>query len=254
MPVNTVKQALRAGRRQIGTGIFQLRSPELARVLAGAGFDWAFYDTEHGGFGIESLQDFCRVANLVGIPPIVRVAEMHYSLVARALDCGAGGIIFPRVESPQLLAEAVSWTRFPNEGVRGFGLGLTQLGYKPSSFAEAMQEANENTLVVLQIETVKAFEARDELLSVPGIDAVLIGPADLSVSMGIPGEFQNSRLIETVDLITQSCLEHGVAPGIHVRSLDLAAFWKDRGMLLLSCGNEISLLFERACEVCKRLQ
>jgi 2-keto-3-deoxy-L-rhamnonate aldolase RhmA len=249
MQTNTVRQALKDGKLQLGAGVAQLRSPEVARVYAAAGFDWAFVDTEHGGFGIETVQDFCRVANLEGLAPIVRVADMQYPLVSRALDCGAQGIIFPRVESPELLAQAVRWTRFPPEGVRGYGLGGPQLSYQRQAFADVIAHSNANTLVVLQIETVAAFEAREDLLSIPGIDAVLIGPADLSVSLGIPGDFENPRMLQTIDAIRDSCLAHGVAPGIHLRSAALAKFWRQRGMLLLSFGSDISFLYERASEL-----
>ncbi len=95
MQKNLVKQALAEGRMQFGCGFGQLRSPEIPRMLVAAGFQWAFVDTEHGGFDLETVQDICRVSNLVGFCPIVRVADLQYSLVARALDCGAGGIIFP---------------------------------------------------------------------------------------------------------------------------------------------------------------
>jgi len=108
MHKNTVKQALAEGKIQLGTGFGQLRSPEIPRILAAAGFNWAFIDTEHGGFDLETVQDLCRVSNMVGLSPIVRVADLQYSLVARALDCGAQGIIFPRVESPELLQKAIS--------------------------------------------------------------------------------------------------------------------------------------------------
>jgi 2-keto-3-deoxy-L-rhamnonate aldolase RhmA len=254
MEINRVKQALSAGRCQLGMGWSQLRSPEIARVLAAAGFDFAFIDTEHGGFDLETVQDICRVSNLVGLAPIVRVADMQYALIARALDCGAQGIIMPRVEVPEQLELAATWTRFPPEGVRGYGLSAPQLGYKAFKIPEVIEHMNANILVVLQIETVRAFEARDELLSVPGIDAVLIGPTDLSISLGGPGDFQNPRLIEMIEAIRDSCLAHGIAPGIHMRAAPLAKFWKDRGMLFLSCGNEISFLQERAAEVAAQLR
>src|SRR6267154_689874 len=113
MKINPVKQALKEGRLQLGCGFWQFRSPEIARILAAAGFDWAFVDTEHGGFDLETVQDICRVSNLAGLCPIVRVGDLKYTLVARALDCGAQGIIFPRVESVELLEKAISWTKFP---------------------------------------------------------------------------------------------------------------------------------------------
>src|SRR5205085_6683768 len=122
MRKNTVKEALAEGKLQLGTGFGQLRSPEIPRLLAAAGFQWTFLDTEHGGFDLETIQDLCRVASLVGLSPVVRVADMQYSLVARSLDCGAEGIVFPRVESADILERAVSWCRFPPLGIRGFGL------------------------------------------------------------------------------------------------------------------------------------
>src|SRR5262245_29571004 len=127
MRINTVKQALAEGRFQLGTGFGQLRSPEIPRILAAAGFKWAFVDTEHGGFDLETVQDICRVSVMAGLSPIVRVADLQYSLVARALDCGGQGIIFPRVESAELLERAISWTKFPPLGVRGYGLGPWQM-------------------------------------------------------------------------------------------------------------------------------
>lgn len=254
MQPNRVKHALKAGQVQLGAGWSHFHSPEVARIFAAAGFDFAFIDAEHGTFDVGALQDICRVANLVGIAPIVRVVDLQYGLVARVLDNGAQGVIFPRVESPELLAQAVQWTRFPPDGVRGYGLGGSQLHYRPAAFDAAIEHANRNTLVVLQIETVKACERSDELLSIPGIDAVLVGPADLSISLGIPGKFEDPLLIRTIEGIRDSCLRHAVAPGIHLRSAALAAFWKQRGMLFISCGNEISFLHEQATQVARQLK
>jgi 2-dehydro-3-deoxyglucarate aldolase/4-hydroxy-2-oxoheptanedioate aldolase len=250
---NTVKKALREGKMQLGCQIAQFRSPELPRLLAAAGFKWAFLDGEHGGIDIETIQDLSRVANMAGLAPIVRVADMQYSLVARALDCGGQGIIFPRVESPEILERAVSWTKFPPVGIRGFGLTTMHVEYQPMSMGDIAAHINENVLVVLQIETVRAFEAREELLSVPGVDAVLIGPADLSISLGVPGDFQHPKMVETMEAIRDTCLKHGVIPGTHTRNPALAKFWKERGMLLIGCGSEFSMLMEKAGEVAKAL-
>ena len=137
MRINTVKKALSEGKVQLGCGFGQLRSPDVARILADAGFHWAFIDTEHGGFDLETVQDICRVAVLVGLCPVVRVAELQYSLVTRALDAGAQAILFPRVESPELLARAISWTKFPPAGIRGFGLTALPGVGPPASGARA---------------------------------------------------------------------------------------------------------------------
>jgi 2,4-dihydroxyhept-2-ene-1,7-dioic acid aldolase len=249
MRINTVKQALRAGRVQYGTAFAHFRSPDVARILVAAGFHWAFVDTEHGGFGIETVQDICRVAAYCGLAPIVRVPDLQYHLVARALDCGGQGVIFPRVEDPKLLEKAVSWTKFPPVGVRGFGLAPINVDHEPVTISEIAEHMNEHLLVVLQIETLRAVEMRDELLSVPGIDAVMVGPVDLSISLGVPGDFQHPKMIDAMEKIRDSCIAHGVAPGTQTRSLPLAKFWKERGMLFLGCSSETGMLFEKAKEI-----
>jgi 2-dehydro-3-deoxyglucarate aldolase/4-hydroxy-2-oxoheptanedioate aldolase len=253
MRINTVKQALAEGKVQLGTGFWQFRSPEVAKLLAAAGFQWAFLDTEHGNFDLETIQDISRVAVLAGLCPIVRVADLQYPLVARAFDCGAQGVIFPRVESPELLERAVSWTKFPPMGIRGYGLANVQIEYEAASFNDIIAHMNANTMVVFQIETKRALEAREELLSVAGIDAVMIGPADLSISLGVPGEFQHPKMVEAMEAIRDTCNRKGVAPGTQTRSPQLARFWKDRGMRFLGCSNETAMLFDRAVEIVKSI-
>ena len=249
MRANLVKQNLQAGKLQLGTGFGQLRSPEIPKMLAAAGFQWAFIDTEHGGFDLETVLDIFRVSVMAGLSPIVRVADLQYSLVARALDCGAQGVIFPRVESPELLERAVSWTKFPPVGVRGYGLSGVQVDYEPLTFAQIIEHMNANTMVVLQIETRRALEAREELLAVRGIDAVMIGPADLSISLGVPGDFQHPKMVEAMEMVRDSCLKRGIAPGTQTRTSALAKFWKERGMLFLGCSHDAAMVYERAVEL-----
>ena len=223
-------------------------------MLLAAGFQWAFIDTEHGGFDLETVQDICRVSNLIGFLPVVRVADLQYPLVSRALDVGAGGIIFPRVESPEMLEKAVSWTKFPPVGVRGYGLTNIHTNYEALSIRETMEHFNANTLVSFQIETQKALEAREELLSVPGIDAVMVGPADLSISLGVPGDFQHPKMVEAMEAIRDSCIRHKIAPGTQTRTPALARFWKERGMLFLGCNNDAGMLVDRAIEIANSIK
>src|SRR6185437_15562830 len=103
----------------------------------------------------------------------------------------------------------------------GFGLGAPQIEYERATMPQIIEHTNANTMVVLQIETKKAVEARDELLSIPGIDAVMMGPADLSISLGVPGEFQHPKMVEAMEAVRESCRKHGVAPGTQTRTLEL---------------------------------
>jgi 2-keto-3-deoxy-L-rhamnonate aldolase RhmA len=246
---NLVKQALAAGKVQYGTNFGQFRSQDVLKILAQAGFHWAFIDAEHGGFDLETIQELCRISPLVNFTPIVRVADLQYSLIARSLDVGAQGIIFPRVEDVALLERAVSWTKFPPVGQRGFGLGAFHFDHEPLTMPQMIEHVNANTLVVLQIETKRALEMREELLAVPGIDAVMIGPADLSISLGVPGEFQHPKVVEAMEQIRDTCVRRGITPGTQTRTLSLAKFWRERGMRFLGCSSDTGMLYERAKEL-----
>jgi len=248
MRENSVKRALKEGKLQLGCGFGNFRSAEIPKILAAAGLHWAFIDTEHGNFDLETVNDICRVAHLVNFCPIVRVADFQYSLVARALDCGAGGIIFPRTEDPKQLEKAISWTIYPPAGIRGYGLAPNNADYEQLSFTQLIDHYNENLMRVVQIESVRAVEALDEILSVPGFDTVMIGPADLSISLGVPGHLDHPKMVGTIETIRDACLRHGIIPGIHTRASSMARFWKERGMLFLGCSNDLAMLLERASE------
>lgn len=246
MRKNETKGRLKKGEVVAGVALQQLRSTELPRLLGAAGFDYLFIDAEHGGFNMETMQDMVKAAAQAGITPLIRVAELRYSLVARALDIGAQGIILPRVEDPELLRTALSWTRFPPRGIRGFGITPPLMEYRAASMVEIMAAANEETLNIVQFESVEALERSHELLEVEGIDVAMIGPADLSISMGLPGEFDHPRLVRGIEQFISDCEQHGVIPGIHCRSTEMAKPWIAKGMRLVGCGSEITMLMERA--------
>ncbi|HEV2447657.1 MAG TPA: aldolase/citrate lyase family protein [Candidatus Sulfopaludibacter sp.] len=248
MRVNTTREKLSRGETVIGCGLQCYRSPEIARTFAAAGFDYVFIDMEHGSYDLETAQDMIAASNGSGITPIVRVGELLYSLVARLLDSGAQGIILPRVEDPKILAEALSWIRFPPMGKRGYGVNTTMIGYEARGFKEIIEHQNLNTLAVVQFETKLAMERADELLSIRGMDIAMVGPADLSIALGIPGEFDNPLLISTVEILIEKCNRHGVVPGIQTRSTAMAKAWVERGMRFVGAGAEHGLLLEKSKE------
>ena len=248
MRANLTRERLAKGETVFGCGLQVYRSPEICRAFAAAGFDYVFIDLEHGTFDLETVQDMIKVAIDNGITPIVRVAEMLYSLICRLLDAGAQGIILPRVEDPKLLEQAISWMRFPPVGIRGYGINPTMIGYESRSFPEIIEHLNLNTVSVVQFETVQALERADELLSVPGLDIMMVGPADLSIYLGVPGQMDHPRLISAIDKLIEQCVAHNVVPGIQTRSTDMAKFWAERGMRFVGAGAEHGLLLEKAKE------
>jgi 2-dehydro-3-deoxyglucarate aldolase/4-hydroxy-2-oxoheptanedioate aldolase len=254
MRVNHTRERLAKGETVLGCAIQSYRSPEIARTFAAAGFDYVFLDMEHGSFNLETVHDMITAAAEAGITPIARVAELLYSLVARLLDAGAQGIILPRVEDPRLLEEALSWLRFPPQGKRGFGVNATMIDYESRTFPEITEHLNRNTLAVVQFETTTAMERADELLSVKGTDIAMVGPADLSISLGIPGETEHPLLISTVERLIEKCNRHGVVPGIQTRSVATAKAWVERGMRFVGAGAEHGLLLEKSREAVSLLR
>ena len=254
MRVNLTKERLLKGETVYGCGLQVYRSPEVARTFAAAGFDYVFIDMEHGAFDLETVQDMIKASLESGITPIVRVGELLYSLVARLLDAGAQGIILPRVEDPKLLETALGWLRFPPVGVRGYGVNPTMTGYEAHTFTEIIEHQNRQTLAVVQFESVAALERADELLSVKGLDVIMVGPADLSISLGIPGQFENPKLLAALDRLVEQCNKHGVVPGIQTRGLAMAKDCAARGMRFIGCSAEHGLLLEKARETVGQLK
>jgi 2-keto-3-deoxy-L-rhamnonate aldolase RhmA len=231
MQVNQTRERLSRGETVFGCGLQCYRSAEIPRAFAAAGFDYVFIDMEHGAFDLETVQDMIRSSNDAGVTPIVRVGELLYSLVARLLDSGAQGIILPRVEDPAILREALSWMRFPPEGKRGYGVNPTMVRYEARSFPEII-----------------------DLLSLPGVNIAMVGPADLSISLGVPGQFENSQLVSMVEALIEKCKQHGVVPGIQTRGLAMSKFWAERGMRFIGTGAEHAMLLEKAKETVAQLR
>ena len=248
MKNNKTKVRLQNNEIVFGCALQQYRSSEIPRVFAAAGFDYMFIDAEHGGFGLETIQDMVSAANNAGITPFVRIGELLYSLVTRALDIGAQGIIFPRVEDPKKLEEAISWTKYPPDGVRGFGFMAPQLNYKPIPLPEIIEKLNYNTMNIVQFETLSSIENCDELLSVKGIDVAMIGPVDLSISLDVPGEFEHPKMLEAAERLVAACEKYNVVPGIHCRTPQDAIPWVKRGMRFIGGGSEHGMLLEKAKE------
>lgn len=254
MQTNTTRERLSRGETVFGCGLQTYRSPEIARTFAVAGFDYVFIDLEHSSFDLQTAHDIIKASLDSNITPICRVGELAYSLVARLLDSGAQGIILPRVEDPAILREALSWMRFPPVGKRGYGVNPTMIRYEARGFAEIIEHQNLNTLAVVQFETRTAMDRADELLSVPGINIAMVGPADLSISLGVPGQFDHPTVVSTIDALIEKCNRHGVVPGIQTRSLAMSKFWAERGMRFIGTAAEHTLLLEKARETVTALR
>jgi 2-dehydro-3-deoxyglucarate aldolase len=182
--------------------------------MAQAGFDWLAIDLEHSTVGIETAQQLIQVVELSGCVPLVRLSSNDRVQAKRVMDAGAHGIIIPTVNSAEEAEQAVKAIRYQPKGFRGVGLGRAQM--YGARFREYMKELEEYAIVVVMIEHRDGVEQAEKILRVPGVDAVIIGPYDLSASYGIPGQFDHPQIKDALNRIMKAARDAGVAPGIVV--------------------------------------
>jgi 2-keto-3-deoxy-L-rhamnonate aldolase RhmA len=235
---NRVKQALRRGEPVIGTMMSEVRSPGFIWMLANAGFDFVFIDMEHGTYDLPIVADMIKVARLADLVPLVRVPDLAYHLVATALDAGAMGVMLPRVETRAQVERLVSFMKYPPIGVRGATVGRGHTDYGSAEPQELVSHMNEHTLVILQIERAQAIANIDELLAVPGVDAAVIGPFDLTISLG-EQRSSAAAVDDAIQRVVAAAQRHNVASGIHIADPTVVLEWHRRGMTMLACGSDL---------------
>lgn len=217
MRANHVRRRLAAGEPSVGTWL-ALPSPEAAEYVSQLGFDWLVVDTEHNPIDIRTLALMFSAMAASATAPMVRIPWNNGENFKRVLDAGAWGVVVPMVNSREEAEQAVSAARYAPQGTRSVGGGRFPMSFQTGA-EDYFRNANDNVLVVLQIEHIKGVENADAILSVPGVDACFIGPNDLAASMGlglgVPLESDQPALVEAIAEIRNACVRNGVAPGIH---------------------------------------
>ena len=229
-------ERLRAREKLVGT-IVTLAAPEVAEVLSGAGFDWLFVDTEHAPLDMLAAQTLLSAAS---VPCVVRVADGHEATIKKALDIGAAGIVVPMVNSASQARAIVQFAKYPPLGVRGVGIVRAQ-GYG-FGFADYVKTANERTAVIVQCEHVAAVEAIDAIAAVAGVDAIFVGPYDLSGSMGRLGDVEHPDILAALAKVRDACKRAGRALGIYVANAERARAFAAEGYSLIAVGIDAQLL------------
>ena len=246
IPQNRLKRILREGKSAIGTMLVEIRQPSVMQILANAGLDFVIIDNEHGAFNIETISNLSRSARQVGLTPVVRVPEWSYAHVVQPLDSGAQAIMVPRITEARQVKEILQMMKYPPIGQRGAVVARGHTDLKSGSVADVMRDANEESMLIAQIETRQALEHMDEILALPGVDAALVGPTDLSVALGIPGKLTDPILVNAISSAIEACRRAKVFPAIHMNDLTLASHWASKGMKLVSFNSEVGMLTQAA--------
>jgi len=237
---NHLKELLKSGKTAIGT-LIQLPSAPVVEILAQAGFDWLLIDTEHGPIDTEKLQAMLRATCGTAATPIVRVTSNLDWLAKRALDVGALGVMVPGVNSAEQALAAVRAVRYPPHGNRGFGPTFAGLRWGLSG-SEYVQQANEAVMAIVQIEHVDAVAQIDQILAVPGIDLALIGPYDLSGSMGLLGQVAHAKVQAAIDRVVTAAKKANVPTGIFGVTADEVNRFIAQGFQAILVGVDVAFL------------
>jgi 4-hydroxy-2-oxoheptanedioate aldolase len=232
---NPLRQAWQEGRTVYGA-ISGFASLDIVEMLGLGGCDFVIIDSEHGALGIETMQALVVAARASGTIPLIRVARPDSTMILQALDIGAFGVHISTVNTKQEAQVCVQSARYFPSGKRGLHASIRAAQYGSSTPAEYMDWANQEPLVMVAIESVEGVKNLDEILSVPGIDVLFIGPADLSHSLGIPFQFENPLFLNSMNDIITRARKAGLIVGTNVGSREQAALWVGKGVRLISFG------------------
>lgn len=239
--MTSLKKRLRSGELALGTWI-TINHPDVVDALSELPFDWFVFDMEHAPIEISDVEVLMMPLRGTNIAPIIRVPWNDMIAIKRALDAGAEGILVPWVNTREEAEAAVSYASYPPRGVRGAG-PRRAIRYGGRSFLDYYQSFEENERVlVVQIETAKALENLEEIISTPNIDAVYVGPLDLSVSLGMPLQYDHPKFEEALRKVIKVCEKYGVAPGVHGFSMDHVKKLVSQGFRFVALMTDIGVM------------
>jgi 2-keto-3-deoxy-L-rhamnonate aldolase RhmA len=239
MRENTVKHTLAAGGYSVGTMIFEFNTTGIGRIAAAAGADFVIFDMEHTGWSIETIRMLVATTRAANALPMVRVPATQYHLLSRPLDVGAMGLMIPMVEDAAQAELIVRSAKYFPEGGRGAAFGIAHDDYVGGPVADKMASANAEGFLMAQIETAKGVENAEAIAAVEGIDCLWIGHFDLSLSLGIPAQFDNPQFLDAVDTVLAACKKYNKTPGIMAGGIDAGRDWIKRGFRAIAYNGDL---------------
>ena len=244
---NQTKRRLAAGKIVLGMGVRQARTVDIAAIARSAGFDWLFIDMEHGSMDVDMAAQLASAALATGVTPLVRVPGKEHYHATRVLDSGAQGIVVPHVDTPAEAKQIASNCKYPPLGHRSVAGGQPQLGFKNLPVGATMRLVNQETLLVVMLETPAAIRNADAIAAVKGIDVLLIGTNDLCAEMGIPGQYAHKKVEEAYAAVIAACRKRRKFPGMGgVYDPPLMQRYIGMGMRFILSGFDFSFMLAGA--------
>ena len=256
MRQNSVKRRLRRGEPAFGTMIKEALSAGIVDALSLAGFDYFVIDMEHCPYSMRTVANILQYARHTDLTGIVRVPKLEYFYIARALDAGAEGVWIPHVDTEQEARQLVSCAKYPPQGRRGAAVPL----FKTKEFQQAADAAsyfarsNDEVLVIVQIESAEAVENIESIVSVEGVDVAMMGPLDLSLDLGYPGQRAHPEVKKAVQRVVDACQKFNRVSGTHLGDIDELRYWKGQGMGMITYSYEVNMFIDKGKEALKVLR
>lgn len=249
-----LKEMTRSRELKLGHFIVEFATPGIGHILKAAGCDFAFFDMEHSGFSFETLKSAVRYFEAAGVAVIVRVPALENDMLARACDMGAEGLIAPMISTPAQAQAMVDSVRYFPEGKRGVGLAMAHDNYRSLPVAEALNAANARTTIFCLIETAEGAENSDAIAATKGVDGLWVGHFDLSVSLGIPGQFDHPKFTAAMDKIKTAGRTHGKAMGRLVANTDQAIDHVRQGFDFCCYSGDVWVLRDALASALKKIR
>ena len=234
LKISNIKRKLKEGQVCFGTMLRILKSPQAVAMCASEGWDYIILDTEHNDYDYETLGNFSLVAKYEEIALFARVPDKLYHQMAQMLDIGAEGLVLPQVKTREETEHIIRSVKYSPMGKRGVSISTTATLFRDYKIEEYTAWANRELMTIVQIESEEGINNAEQIISTPGVDAIMIGPADLSHDMGISGQMDHPRMEEALREVIRQCNKYGVAPGIHLGNMEDVDKWVKEGMRFIS--------------------
>ncbi len=249
-----IKKKLQNGEMVLGTIFSELQNPNIVYMLAQCGFEFLIIDNEHGTYSYESISNIIAAARGAGLSVIVRIPEISRECIIKPLDSGATGLLVPMVNSASQAKEIIGHAKYPPLGNRGVALRRAHNLYAKVNARDYLEEANEKTFIAVQAETINALENVDEIASVDGVDCIFVGPMDLSISLGVPGQTDHSIQLEAIDKIKAACDRNKKIAGIVNFNKEKLAQWIKKDFRFAVYSSDITMLADAASDAVGELK
>jgi len=247
------RQRLHDGECVLGTMLSEVSTPNVVRILHACGFEFLLVDCEHGYFDLSQTAAIVSVCGCLGMPVIIRIPEAGRELVTKYMDMGATGLLLSMTSTPEQAKQLVKYAKYAPLGQRGISVQRAHTGYNPPPLSQYIKEANDRTVLFVQIETREGIKNIEDILSIDGIDGAMIGPNDMAGDFGCPGQIENPEVEDGISKVLSTALHLHKPCGIISSNIQLLNKWHSRGMTILSCNSEVGMMLKAGKEIVKEI-